>query len=150
MATTGMQLTVDAFGPSYRYINPLQVLFGQLQVPKISIEYLAANLQRGADRITGMGFNASVFNLATYHSRGVQTLDEFQRCNVPDASCGSDAIGYGRAVLDSMREAFELLFSFEPFGAYGRYLPYNQDEAQLFTTPPPDLPYYLPTSLKDN
>lgn len=57
------------------WMRPEEILFGELQQPKISLEYLAANLQRGADRITGLGYQASVFNLASWHNEGVQTSE---------------------------------------------------------------------------
>ncbi len=121
------------FGPN---LSPTQILFNSLQEPRINIEYLAANLQRGAVRITRITHNiekASAFNLATWHTRGVQTPREFTECTITDRNCGRDAIQYAKDVLGFMRGAFEALFG--P-GATGVYLEHNQQEEQYFSVPP--------------
>jgi hypothetical protein len=103
--------------------DPLKVLFYLLQDPRTSIEFLAANTQRGADRITTLGYKASVFNLAAWANAGVQTPNEFLAPGV-----GPKGQSYGNVILGSMAEAFEVLFG---SGFIGRYLPYNMDEARF-------------------
>ncbi len=92
-------------------------LFNELQKEKVSLEYLAANLERGADRINTLGFQASVFNLAAWHHRGVQTRLEFQR--------SPSAQSYGNVILSTMPTALRIL------SVQGRYLPYNLEEAEF-------------------
>lgn len=89
----------------------------ELSNPKISLEYLAANLERGADRINLLGAQASVFNLAAWHNRGAQTPEEFRR--------SLDAQSYGNVILSLMPTAFRVL------NVQGRYLPYNAVEQEF-------------------
>jgi hypothetical protein len=100
-----------------------RVLFFELQNRKKSIEYLAANTQRGADRISSLGFKASVFNLASWANAGVQTPSEFLEPGI-----GPKGQSYGNTMLNTMPEAFEVLFG--P-GFVGRYLAYNAYEVQF-------------------
>jgi hypothetical protein len=102
--------------------NPFRglTLFNELQKEKVSLEYLAANLERGADRINTLGFQASVFNLAAWHNTGVQTRDEFR-----DPQIGPKAQSYANVILSTMPTALRVL------GVQGRYLPYNSFEAEF-------------------
>jgi hypothetical protein len=118
-------------------LRPLEFLFGQLQNYGISIEFLAANLQRGADRVTAKKYAASVFNLAAWHNAGVQTPDEFR------SEFGPKARSYANTMLGTMPEAFEVLFG--P-GFMGKYLSYNQDEEEFVDRK--NKPPYLPIIIK--
>lgn len=112
---------------TYQYNNdvdphsPLQLLGVNLQDNLASIEYLAANLERGADRINNLGFQASVFNLAAWHNTGLQTPSEIR-----SGSDGPKAKSYGNTILATMPRAFQVL------GLQGLYLPYNDLEKEEF------------------
>jgi RHS repeat-associated protein len=138
-------IMASSLGSSYGYMhnaystsNYGKILFYELQKPQISLEYLAANLQRGADRITALGFKASVFNLATWHNEGIQTPAELS-----DRSRGPKARSYANVMLGSMPDGFAALGL-----PLGRYLPYNPDEVEFVDTPL-NLPPYLPIILKN-
>lgn len=117
-----LQSTLASVGQG-SWFKPEQVLYYELQNPQINLEYLAANTQRGADRITALGYQASVFNLAAWANAGVQTPLEFAEPGV-----GPKGQSYGNVILDTMPKAFEVLFG--P-GFVGRYLAYNPDEARF-------------------
>jgi hypothetical protein len=87
----------------------------ELAIMKMSLEYLAANLERGADRVNTLGYQASVFNLALWHNRGIQTPAEFSA--VPRSE-----LSYGNVMLATMPTAMRVL------GIQGRYLPHNPHE----------------------
>lgn len=110
------------------------LLFHILQNEKTSIEFLAANLQRGADRVTARKFAASVFNLAAWHNAGVQTPIEFR---------SGRGLSYANTMLGTMPEAFEVLFG--P-GFMGKYLPYNHDEEEFVDRK--NRPPYLPIIIR--
>ena len=96
----------------------------ELAHPELSLEYLAANLERGADRVNTLGYQASVFNLAAWHNAGVQTPQEFSQ--PPNGPKGAS---YGNVTLSLMPTAMRIL------GRPGKYLPYNSFE-RGFVTPP--------------
>ena len=103
------------------WMRPEEILFGELQQPKISLEYLAANLQRGADRITGLGYQASVFNLASWHNEGVQTSLELR-----DPAHGPKTVSYANVMLASMSDGFDALGL-----SLGRFLRYTENEKEF-------------------
>lgn len=105
-------------------LAPLTTAFYDLQDKKIALEYMAINLERGADRINGLNRQASIFNLSTWYNGGAQTLPELRNA--------SDSIrGYGNTMLRTMPDALDLLFGSR---TAGRYLPYNQDEQEFIAS----------------
>jgi len=123
------------------WMPPEQVLYYQLAQPEISLEYLAANLQRGADRINAKGYEASIFNLASWHNQGVQT-PEFIKS--PNADQVVNGLSYANQVLNVLQDAFDSL-GFSEIGS--RFLPYNLDEAPFVKVSVP-LPPFLPIPRK--
>jgi len=103
-------------------INPLQLLGIELQISTISIEYLAANLERGINRVRAEGLEPSAFNLAAWHNSGVYTPLGFAN---RDPKIGLKSRSYGNTIIGTMPEAFIFL------GEGGIYRAYNANE-QLF------------------
>ena len=114
---TDLMSTIQMQGMFY---TPFQILAVNLQDQKASIDYLAANLERGADRINGFGFQASAFNLGAWHNTGLQTPNE-----ILTSQNGPKARSYGNTVLAAMPRAFNVL------SIQGLYLPYNADGQQF-------------------
>lgn len=51
----------------------------QLLSQEMNIEYVAANLEIGAQRAIAKGFQPTAFNLASWHQRGLQTDAEISK-----------------------------------------------------------------------
>ncbi len=100
-------------------VNVNVLVATQLHEVGISIDFLAANLERGADRVNSKGLQASVLNLATWHNSGTQIPEEFDAYY---RQYGRYPTDYGNQVLRSMPTSFRIL------EISGMYLPFNQDE----------------------
>jgi hypothetical protein len=101
-------------------LNMNQYLAQQLLDNKIALEFLATNLELGADRINALGYQASVFNLSTWYNGRAQTRQElFDNPAV---------LGYGNSMVATMPTALQLLFGST---TAGHYLPYNFVDADF-------------------
>jgi len=99
-------------------------LFRELQDEGISIEYLAANIERGVDRATSpkFGIVPSIFNIGNWLARGVETRDEF----ITAWRRGNNWTTHGTALVGDMPTAFQVLGL-----QYTSYNAYNLDEADF-------------------
>ena len=101
-----------------------QFLFQELQDEAISLEYLAANIERGIDRATApeFGIVPSIFNIGNWLWHGVQTRNEF----LVAVDRGDNWTTHGAALVGDMPTAFQVLgLSMTPYNAY------NPDEADF-------------------
>jgi hypothetical protein len=108
-------------------VTQFQVAANELQDEEKSIEYLAANLRRGADRVRSLGYESSAFNLAAYHNRGIQT-GQYDAIAPDGTSIGYEAVVYGYNIVQMIPEL--LVFVAEVPGANygGYYLDYNSSD----------------------
>jgi hypothetical protein len=110
--------------PSATEKEQRQFLFQQLQDEAISLEYLAANIERGIDRATSpeFGIVPSIFNIGNWLWHGVQRRNEF----LVAADRGDNWTTHGTALVGDMPTAFQVLgLSMTPYNAY------NSDEADF-------------------
>ncbi len=101
-------------------VSPFQFLAFELQIPEVSIEYLAANLERGVYRVRAQGLEPSAFNLAAWLNTGTYTPVGFE-----DRKIGNKATSYGNTIVGTMSQAFAIL------DESGVYRAYNADEWQF-------------------
>lgn len=114
-----------------------RLVFLELQDPVLSVEYLAANIERGVDRAIGKGITPSVFNLASWLWRGVQTRREFQTAW---EQRGEIRNTHGAALVSDMPMAFRVLgLAVTPYNAYNSYEADLVDGSFYYVEPPPAL-----------
>jgi len=87
-----------------------------LQNDTFSLDLLGANINRGIHRARALGIRPSLFNLATWHNRGVQTVDGIR---------AQGAMGYGSFIIQHFPTSANALGLSIPAGIPG----YNLDEA---------------------
>ena len=96
-------------------------VFKELQNPVLSIEYLAANIERGGDKDAHFSVTPSVFNIGNWLWRGVVTRDEYKRA----WSRGQNWTTYGVEMIKDMPMAFQVLGL--PASYYNAYNPDESD-----------------------
>ena len=107
------------------------LLARELQDETMAIEYLAANMRRGADRARLLNAEPSAMNLAAYHRGGIQTpgLQGYDAVSQDGIPIGYNAVDYGYQVVKQMPELL-LFVSQVPGATYGaHYLDFNIDDA---------------------
>jgi hypothetical protein len=119
LQTPGSGLSGLDFGLTNCIPSSFEFLAIELQNVTLSIEYLAANLERGVNRVRSLGFEPSAFNLAAWHNSGLQTPGQ-----IDISSKGPKAVSYANTIIGTMNEAF-------PFVGSGVYLVYNAKEKSL-------------------